>query len=74
MQYLDEILGYFRIHEFGPGGWVTMRQKIFFRFLAVLGHSESILNFCKNDGGEGGGGPKFVYPEFTEGKIIYTLT
>ena len=26
------------------------------RFLAVLGHSESILNFCKNDGGGGGGG------------------
>ena len=49
---------------------VTKGQKNFIRFLAVLGHSELILNFCKNDGdggeGRGGGGPKFVYPEFTD--------
>ena len=35
----------------GPEGGVTKGQKIFIRFLAVLGHSESILIFCKNDGG-----------------------
>ena len=47
--------------------YCQVRDWLPFSFLAVLGHSELILNFCKNDGGggRGGGGPKFVYPKFT---------
>ena len=52
-------------------GGVTKGEKKFIRFLAVIGHSESILNFCKNDGG--GRGSKIVYPEFTE-IILHAFT
>ena len=46
---LKNILAYVR---HGPGGG-ELRGKILYSISCNFGHSESILNFCKNDVGEG---------------------
>ena len=47
-------LSFFHVSDDSGGG--HQGAKFFFRFLAVSGHSESILIFCKIDPIGGGGG------------------
>ena len=64
-KFLKIFLSFFR-------GGVTKGQKFFFRFLAVSGHSESILIFSdflqnwSDRGGRGGGGAKILACDFTK--------